>query len=514
MRTQRSLTAFSIISLFLALCDGAPAPSSVSSALSSSSDSSALISSSVSSALPSSSDSSVLISSISSAFASSSVSSVPASSPTFSTPVSSSASSTPASSVVSSALEPSTVLSAPETTPTVPYASDDPNAILWTPQDIPADPEPVRGSLGAPVLAPQDTAIAQQNPDLLAPPTTDSGSVGNAKWPFTLSHNRLQTGGWARQQNQDDLPAATAMAGVNMRLEAGAIRELHWHSTAEWAYVLKGSVQISAINSNGQNYVATVNEGDLWYFPAGVGHSLQATDALPEGAEFILVLDSGAFDEDATFSLSDWLAHVPKEVLAKNAQVDISAFDHIPSKELYIFPSNPPLPDSDAPQSPQGPMPEPLTFEFSKVPVTQLPGGTVKIADSTTFKASQTIAVAELTIEPGAIRELHWHPGYRDEWGFVIEGTGRMSLFAADGNSRTFDYQAGDVSYVPAFFGHYLENTGNTTLRFLEIFKTDTYADISLNQWLALTPPATVEENLNLDAATVAHFNKTKSIVV
>lgn len=77
------------------------------------------------------------------------------------------------------------------------------------------------------------------------------------------------------------------------------------------------------------------NEGDLWYFPSGLPHSIQA---LSSGAEFLLVFDSGSFNEDATFLLTDWLAHTPKEVLAKNFQVDMSAFDHIPSRELYIFP--------------------------------------------------------------------------------------------------------------------------------------------------------------------------------
>ena len=62
-------------------------------------------------------------------------------------------------------------------------------------------------------------AIDRQSPDMLAPPSTDHGTVPNAAWPFALSHNRLQTGGWARQQNVKVLPVATEMAAVNMRLE-------------------------------------------------------------------------------------------------------------------------------------------------------------------------------------------------------------------------------------------------------------------------------------------------------
>ncbi|EJF64733.1 oxalate decarboxylase [Dichomitus squalens] len=396
---------------------------------------------------------------------------------------------------------------------TVAFASDDPNDILWS-QNSTTNPQPIRESLGAKILGPQNIPVALQNPDLLAPPTTDSGNIQNAKWPLALSHNRLQTGGWARQQNVDVMPIATSMAGVNMRLEAGAIRELHWHKTAEWAYVLKGSVQVTSINSDGQNYLATANTGDLWYFPPGIPHSLQATNDDPDGAEFLLVFDDGAFSEDSTFLLTDWLAHVPKEVLAKNFKASISAFDHIPGEQLYIFPSAPPPADSKYIVSdPQGQVPNPFVFHLSQVNATKLDGGSVKVVDSTTFTVSTAIAVAEVTVEPGAMRELHWHPT-QDEWTYYLEGTGRVTLFGAESNARTFNYQPGDIGYVPASFGHYVENAGNTTLRFLEIFNTDRYQDISLNQWLALTPPEMVKAHLDLDDATIALLSKTKYTVV
>ncbi|KAH9945435.1 oxalate decarboxylase [Epithele typhae] len=418
------------------------------------------------------------------------------------------ASSAPASSTGSAT---STAIGSTET---VPYASDDPNYPAWN-ETSTTDPEAVHGSLGASILGPQNVPVALQNPDLLAPPTTDSGSVNNAKWPFAMSHNRLQTGGWARQQNVGVMPLATSMAGVNMRLEAGAIRELHWHKTAEWSYVLKGSVQVTSINSDGQNYLGTASAGDLWYFPPGVPHSLQATDDDPDGAEFLLVFNDGAFSEDATFLLTEWLAHVPKEVLAKNFKASMSAFDHIPAEQLYIFPSAPP-PTNGAPVAdPAGQVPNPFVFHLSQVNATALDGGSVKVVDSTTFTVSEAIAVAEVTVEPGAMRELHWHPT-QDEWTYFLGGSGRVTLFASEGNARTFNYQAGDVGFVPASFGHYVENTGNETLHYLEIFNTARFQDISLSQWLALTPPDMVRAHLQLDDDTLASLDqfKTKATVV
>ncbi|KAJ7732147.1 oxalate decarboxylase [Mycena metata] len=398
-----------------------------------------------------------------------------------------------------------------EPTATVPFASTNPNSPLWGLDS--GDPAPVRGSLGASILGPTNLALEQENPDLFAPPTTDAGSVNNAKWPFSLSHNRLQTGGWARQENIGVMPIATSLASVNMRLEPGAIRELHWHKTSEWAYVLSGSTQVTAVDTDGRNFLATVGPGDLWFFPPGIPHSLQATNDSASGSEFILVFDDGAFSEDSTFLLTDWLAHVPAEVIQKNFQANPDAFSHIPAQELYIFPSTPPPTDAVAPASPQGGVPNPFSYALSKVNATQLPGGSVKVVDSSTFTVSTTIAAAEVTVNPGAMRELHWHPTM-DEWSFFIEGEGRVTIFASQGNARTFDYQAGDIGFVPTAMGHYVENTGNTTLRYLEIFNAAQFQDISLNQWLALTPPELVKAHLQLSDATIASLSKTKPVVV
>ena len=85
-----------------------------------------------------------------------------------------------------------------------------------------------------------------------------------------------------------------------------------------------------------------------------------------------------------------------------------------------------------------------------------------------------------------------------------------MGVFAASGQARTFDYQAGDVGYVPFAMGHYVENTGTTTLRFLEMFKSSYYADVSLTQWMALTPPELLNVHLRLDRQVTNALDKNK----
>ncbi|GLV59717.1 oxalate decarboxylase OxdC [Dictyobacter sp. S3.2.2.5] len=368
-------------------------------------------------------------------------------------------------------------------------------------------PQPMRDGMGGTDPGPRNVTLDRQNPDVLTPPETDSGTVPNLKFPFAMAHNRLQEGGWARQVTRRELPISTTLAGVNMRLNPGAIRELHWHKEAEWAYMLDGHARISAVDQDGRNFLADVGVGDLWNFPAGIPHSIQG---LEDGCEFLLVFDDGDFSEDSTFLISDWFAHTPKSVLARNFGVAKSDFASIPEHELYIFPDKVPGPlaDDQVP-NPQGSPAHSFAYRLHAQEPIKMDGGTVRIVDSTNFPAASTIAAALVEIEPGGMRELHWHPN-ADEWQYYIAGSGRMSVFASEGKSRTFDYQAGDVGYVPFAMGHYIENTGDTTLRFLEMFKSDHYADVSLKQWMALTPPELVRAHLHLNQNVMGSLSKEK----
>jgi oxalate decarboxylase len=139
--------------------------------------------------------------------------------------------------------------------------------------------------------------------------------------------------------------------------------------------------------------------------------------------------------------------------------------------------------------------------------------GTVRITDSSVFPVATTIAAGLIEVDPGGMRELHWHPN-TNEWQYYIEGQARMGVFGASGQARTFDFQAGDVGYVPFATGHYIENTGTTPMRYLEVFKSSTYADVSLHQWMALTPPELVEAHLQLGPEVMEALRKGKTPVV
>jgi oxalate decarboxylase len=369
-------------------------------------------------------------------------------------------------------------------------------------------PEPILNGSGATILGPRNVPLERENPSLLASPPTDAGTMPNLKFSFAAARNRLLSGGWAREITVRELPVATMLAGVNMRLKAGGIRELHWHKEAEWAYMLAGRARITAVDQDGRNFIDDVGVGDIWNFPAGIPHSIQGLD---DGCEFLLVFDNGAFSENETFLISDWFAHTPPEILAKNFGVPATSFADLPrdiEQSRYIFPgATPPALESDGVRSRAGSVPNPFSYRLHEQEPIVAAAGRVRIVDSSNFPAATTIAAAEVEVAPGAVRELHWHPN-TDEWQYYMSGQGRMTVFAAAGKARTFDFSAGDVGYVPFAMGHYVENTGDEPLRFLEMFRSDRFADVSLRQWMALTPPALVQPHMNLDAATMAALSR------
>ena len=374
-------------------------------------------------------------------------------------------------------------------------------------------PQPIRDGLGASILGPHNVPVERENPDLLASPSTDNGTIPNLKFSFAAARNRLVTGGWAREVTVRELPVAKALAGVNMRLKPGGIREMHWHKEAEWAFMLAGRARITAVDEQGRTFIDDVGEGDLWNFPAVIPHSIQG---LEEGCEFLLVFDNGSFSENETFLIADLFKHTPRDVLAKNFGVPEAAFANIPidvEHERYIFSGKVPGPlAADVVQSGAGIVPQTFSHHMMAQEPIMAPGGWVRITDSSNFPAATTIAAALVNVEPGAMREVHWHAN--DEWQYYISGSGRMTVFASGGKARTFDYQAGDVGYVPFAMAHYVQNLGDEPLRFLEMFRSARFADVSLNQWMALTPPELVQAHLNLDAQTMAALRKDKPIIM
>jgi oxalate decarboxylase len=321
------------------------------------------------------------------------------------------------------------------------------------------------------------------------------------KFALEASRGREEDGSSAREATVNELPISKGLAGVTMRLAPGAMRELHWHATAaEWAYVVSGRVRTTVFDPHGRAEANDFNPGDIWYFPRGHGHMLECLGDAP--CHFILVFDNGYFSEFGTFSITDWIGHVPRALLAKNFNVPAATFEGFPTREVYF--ARGALPPA-VPAAPlQGVRPPPQTHRFpltSSAPTGVFRGGRLWLADAQRFPVSKTVTGAVFEIDRGGMRELHWHPN-ADEWQYVLAGRASVTLFGSKGRFRTETLGQGDVGYIPQGYGHSIENVADTPLRILIALNAGTYESIELAQWMAGNPVDVLATNFNRPAAT------------
>lgn len=329
------------------------------------------------------------------------------------------------------------------------------------------------------------------------------------KYELEKKEPRSNDGGTTRGASVKEFPVSVGIAGVSMRLQPGSIRELHWHANAaEWAYVISGTVRTTIIHPDGKSYTDNFEPGDIWYFPRGYGHSIQATGT--EECHFILIFDNGNFSEDHTFSITDFISSVPPEIAAQNLGLSLEEVAALPQKEAYFAAG--PVPDEMSAMAMSRP-------EESNIELTSLhryplhaqqpriiPGGGLqRMVSAKEFPISKTMTGSVLELLPGALREMHWHPN-ADEWQYFISGQAEMSVFLAEGTSITEQYNAGDVGYVPMGAGHYIKNKGDSVCKILIGFNTGTYEAIDISEWLAGNPKDVVETNFGLKEREINKF--------
>ena len=313
-------------------------------------------------------------------------------------------------------------------------------------------------------------------------------------------------GGSAKEVAIAEFPLSKSIAGVSMRLNPGGFRELHWHAiAAEWAYVLEGQLRTTVIAPDGTTETDDFQVGDVWYFPKGHGHALQNIGNTP--CHFLLGFDNGHFSEFGTFSITDWLGHTNPEILSRELNLPAAAFADIPKREVYIgtgqFPPKE-IPDNLDTTKPISQSSHKFRMETMS-PTHEFPGGFIKVVSSKEFPIQNTLTAARMDILPGAIREMHWHPN-ADEWQFVMNGQGRVTIFGSHGRVKTMPYGPGMVSFIKQGYGHFVENTGNETLRLLILFNAPTYEEIMLTSWLGANPAQLVADHFGLDLRQVDKF--------
>jgi oxalate decarboxylase len=327
------------------------------------------------------------------------------------------------------------------------------------------------------------------------------------KFSLARSNNRWDgPAGTAREVNTSNFPLSQSIAGVLMRLQPGGLRELHWHGiAAEWAYVINGHVMTTIVSPDGTVQKNEFGPGDTWFFPRGYGHALQGMG--PGECEFLLGFDNGDFSEFGTFSITDWISRTPRHIVERNLQLPASMVSSLPQREVYIVQG--PVPKLDAPwrNASLEPSQKDHRYRLGAMEPRRFAGGEERIVSAEQFPIQSTLSAARMDLEPGALREMHWHPN-SDEWQYYTTGRARVGIFGAHGRVAQAEFGPGDVCFIPQGFGHWIEQLGPTPTQLVILFNNPHYEEISLSQWLAANPAQLLGTNFGVREDVIAKLPK------
>ena len=323
---------------------------------------------------------------------------------------------------------------------------------------------------------------------------------------------KATSGGWAREITTRQLPIAADIAGAHVLMNAGGSREMHWHNSAEWAYVLAGRCQVTVVDSEGDVEVANYGPGDLWFFPKGHAHAMQTIGNEPCHA--ILAFDDGLYSEHGTFGMSDWISRFDSRLLEQAFGLTNGVLAKTPAAETYIMQGDV-IPVGGSQSRSTNELDRARTHHFqlmAQEPWIVADGGALYIAAASDFPMSATMTGMVLLLNPGAIHEPHWHPN-ANEWHYVVRGQTRVTLFGPDKRMAVADLSAGDCAYLPRGCGHMVQNIGKEDCEVVGVLDSGTYRESSLSAWLAKAPNHLIANNFGISEDAATRFRARRSVI-
>lgn len=329
----------------------------------------------------------------------------------------------------------------------------------------------------------------------------------------SLTAMKLQQypGGTLREMTAADFPAIPNMASSLMDLEVGGLRVLHWHNTAaEIGFVVKGQAVLTVVDWNNNAEISTLKEGDIYYVPIGLAHSLACLGNEP--CRICAVYDDGKTVESNAFNATDWIKAEPANIL--------TAILNLPGEQLQQSVSKVPLIAKGQPLLVAPTKTHALATRSAqsfRFPLTQMPpvissGGTFVQASRQDFPMSLTMIASLTILYPRGIREPHWHPN-ADEWDFVISGRARITMFEGANKYGSVEVGPGDIGYLKRNAAHAVETIGDEPFKLFSVFNADTFQAIGVSGLLIATPDEMLMRNFGLSEADVAKITKEKKFI-
>lgn len=289
----------------------------------------------------------------------------------------------------------------------------------------------------------------------------------------SMKPQRSCPGGTRADAKVAQFPALKGMSLSLLTLNPKGVREPHWHPNAnELSYVLSGSGLMTVFGPGNSHDTFTLKAGEIVFVPMGSLHHIENSGSEP--LQILLCFDH----EDAEdLDISAGVSVMPNRAMAATFNLDSDFFEGLKKDVKGRFiglrqtAAEPPLPL----------MTSRLKFDLeSENPQLLTKGGWAKMSNHFLLPTLQGLSVYSLLLKVDGVREPHWHPN-ASELNYLTCGSARITLLSPGGEIDTFDMQAGDISFLPRGYLHYIENTGKEEAHFAIFFNNTAPSDIGFS---------------------------------
>lgn len=272
---------------------------------------------------------------------------------------------------------------------------------------------------------------------------------------------------------KDNFSALNGMSVSLLTLEAGGIREPHWHPNAnELSYCLKGQALMTIFSPGSVHNTFTIQQGDIVFVPQGSIHHIENIGKTP--FQTILCFDHSTPED---LQLSSSVSVMPPHILAATLNLKPEFFSKLSMDVKGVFISQ--HAEKNTPKLEWETNPYKMNLEKSTLQILAK-GGTVKLSNNFLLPHLEGLAAYSVKLEQQGAREPHWHPNAA-ELNYLISGKARITLLTPSGQVDTFDMTAGDMSFMPQGYIHHIENTATEPAQFIIFFNHSAPSDIGLS---------------------------------
>lgn len=289
----------------------------------------------------------------------------------------------------------------------------------------------------------------------------------------TMAPQKKGKGGVRSDATKSNFSVLNGMALSILHLDPKGVREPHWHPNAhELSYCLEGAGVMTIFSARGVHDTFTIEPGTICFVPKGFIHHIENAGKVPLR---MLLCFNHEQPEDQDFSAG--VAAMPKHIMGETCGLSPSFFDNFKMSKagsfVFQMPIHPTLPVSYTTNR--------FKMDLESIsPQLSAEGGYVKMSNNFLMPVLEGLAVYSLDLTPKGGREPHWHPN-ASELNYLISGKARISLVSPGGSVDMFDMQAGDISFLPQGYLHYIENIGEEDARFAIFFNHATPSDIGFS---------------------------------